>query len=110
MRYSPSQHIVTGFDPASKFEYDYNGRVVHVHRDQGSQESGVSEYFNVPAESYAPNVPVVVVDQPLRGSGVRRDEVKVHMVVKFVQKVLRKLEEAGVMGKFRQQRARRSRG
>jgi len=117
VRYSASQNVVKGYDPATEYTYDYNGCVVHVHRDAERRHSGCSEYFEVPAEKWVADVPVLVKPSaPMKKAlpNLPREAVpaKQHKVVEFVKRLLGKLDEMGIMGKFRQQRAsaRKSRG
>lgn len=121
--YSPTRNAVCGRDAATRYTYDYNGHVVHVRRSAlpadldftderrhshthvSLARSEVDEFFALPVESYVPGVPLRVSQNagrekslpPLPGKG---------KVVGFVEKVMRKLDRSGVLGKMRKRRAR----
>ncbi|KAF2832368.1 hypothetical protein CC86DRAFT_451905 [Ophiobolus disseminans] len=104
IRYSAGQNLVKGYDPPTAFAYDYNGQIVHVHRDTDElrQLSGHSDYIEVPAETWVPDVPVKLVGSEKALPDVPEKQGKaVDKVFEFVQKVLRKLDKMGIMGKFK---------
>ena len=112
---------VSGHDPATQYTYDYDGRVVHVHGSPtpSRPESRTSEYFNIPASTYNPsyNPATSTSSNPTKTEAVRNplppfpssatyaqlpdppraDAKKRRKVLVFVQKLLHKLDNLGVM-------------
>lgn len=101
---TPTAHgaYIAGYDPRTGFEYDYNGRIVHVHREATRRESRYSEYYAVDAAEYTPSAPIQVLDKDVWGD--KAEEKKRERVVRFVHKLLGKLDKVGVMAKFKAER------
>ncbi|KAF1848925.1 uncharacterized protein K460DRAFT_353853 [Cucurbitaria berberidis CBS 394.84] len=102
---------VAGYAPCLDATYDYNGRIVHVHRDAARREERFSEYYAVDAEAYstAAKLEVVDVDADGNGNGVGagppiEERKKRDRVVGFVEKLLHRLDRLGFMAKFRAER------
>lgn len=99
--------FVAGYDPSTHYTYDYNGRIMHIHRDELHREgeerlSICSEYYAVDAEEYNPNVPLLV-EPPAQ---TPMEQKKRDRVVGFVQRLLRGLEGLGIMRRLREERRR----
>ncbi|KAF2030232.1 hypothetical protein EK21DRAFT_112152 [Setomelanomma holmii] len=93
--YNPTQNAIHRHDPSIGYAYDYNGRIVHIHRSlTGSIASRTSEYVEADAAKYK------LTDKPLPPPPAA--EKKIERIVLFVRKLLHKLEEIGVLGKMRQ--------
>jgi hypothetical protein len=124
-RYWPERNHVQVYDRDTRYAYDYNGDMMHVtcspllssytdsnsnththaHTHTSPSQSEVSEYFALPVESYTAGVPFCVSQNA--GSG--RDKALPALPVKkkvvgFVEKVMRKLDGLGVLGKMRRKR------
>ncbi|KAJ4991569.1 hypothetical protein SVAN01_02950 [Stagonosporopsis vannaccii] len=145
---------VCGHDAATAYDYDYDGRTVHVHREPSSSRPGswTSEYFDIAASTYAAspdlNLSQVPSSNVMGGHGraastrssaatqraktstsrkplpplppaypsqkgyerlpepPRADAKKRRKVFTFVQKVLRKLDDLGVMKELSGRRQR----
>jgi hypothetical protein len=93
---------VKGYDPASRFQYDYDGAVVHLHREaRGRPASAHSDYYHVDAEAWSPRrqlIPKASEDDLV----IERK--KRHRAVEFVQNLLRKMDAFGYLGTLRERR------
>jgi hypothetical protein len=95
---------VKGYDTESRFKYDYDGAVVHLHRDAERPNSRHSDYYHVDVESWSPRrrlVPKASEDDLV----IERK--KRHRAVDFVQNLLRKMDAFGYLKNLREERARR---
>ncbi|KAH8723410.1 hypothetical protein GQ44DRAFT_774016 [Phaeosphaeriaceae sp. PMI808] len=108
IRYDPSTNTIAGHDARTGFSYDYNGRIVHVHRDAG-RESAVSEYHYADIVRRVP----VAMSQKSRNEGTASRQgrhrstasrqsrsgtsSKREKVVGFVKRLLRKLDGVGAL-------------
>ena len=107
-RYSPTTQThhppyIAGYDAASKFSYDYDGRVVHVHRHRdmsSTRLSAHSDYYAMDLEKYGRGVEVRLAEDEVMTTRSK----KTSSVGKFVKKVLYKLEGMGVLGRLREDR------
>ncbi|KAH7093739.1 hypothetical protein FB567DRAFT_515957 [Paraphoma chrysanthemicola] len=109
VNYNPSTNLVHGHHPNTGYAYDYNGRIIHIHQSPtASIASRTSEYYIADAREYKPNAPMKVLDKPLPPTpplqGQKRDKVE-----RFVEKVFRKLDGMGILGRMRRQREERRR-
>ncbi|KAF1937617.1 hypothetical protein EJ02DRAFT_476179 [Clathrospora elynae] len=86
---------ISGRDAATQMQYDYDGRVVHVHRSGsvGSKASRVSDYYVVDAEAYSATTPFHVMDHGKKKE--EKEEKRCNVVVRFVEKVLHKIHRLG---------------
>jgi hypothetical protein len=96
---------VRGRDASTEYEYDYDGYIVHVHRSSPSKRSDHSDYYAVDVESYHPQATLDVSDERKKDEQVAR---KHGSVLRFVEKVLCKLDGLGLMGKLREERRKNS--
>jgi hypothetical protein len=112
---------IKGYDASTRCEYDYNGRILHVHRSPSShpsyslsdtnahtsQPSIISEYYAVDVEKYNAHADVRVQDKEVVptpvATPVERGR-KRRSVVRFVEKVLWRLAGFGLMGMLRRDR------
>jgi hypothetical protein len=92
---------VRGRDASTEYEYDYDGHIVHVHRSSPSKRSDHSDYYAVDVEAYHPQATLDVSDERKKDEQVAR---KHGSVLRFVEKVLCKLDGLGLMGKLREER------
>jgi hypothetical protein len=92
---------VRGYDAPTEFEYGYDGNVLHVHRSSLSKRSDHSDYYAVDVEAYAPNAKLDVAVPEKMGE---KEKGKHGSVVRFLERVLGKLEALGLMGKLRAER------
>ncbi|KAH3976725.1 hypothetical protein HBI26_079130 [Parastagonospora nodorum] len=123
-RYWPERNHVQGHDRDTRYAYDYNGDMMHVtcrpslssytdsnshtHTHTSPSQSAVLEYFALPVESYTTGVPFCVSQNA--GSGRDKDLPALPVkgkVVGFVEKVMRKLDGLGVLGKMRRKREKK---
>ncbi|KAF2623909.1 hypothetical protein BU25DRAFT_451103 [Macroventuria anomochaeta] len=113
---------VSGYDPATNYTYDYDGRTVHVHGEStvSRPSSYTSEYFDIPVSTYNASISTyhlstsasastavarVQTERPLPRlppcaqlpEPPQQDVKKRRKVLKFVQKLLHKLDDLGVM-------------
>lgn len=108
VQYNASRNEVYGHDPKTGFAYDYNSRVVHIHKSPTtSVASATSEYYEADAMQYNPNVPLKLVDKPLPLAPGESNKRKT--VAGFVKHLLHKLDAMGILGHMRQQRERQRR-
>ncbi|UPX20144.1 uncharacterized protein EKO05_0010386 [Ascochyta rabiei] len=118
-----SRAYVSGYDPATNYAYDYDGRTMHVHGSPTPSRPGshTSEYFDISASTYRSDVGLRLVEKPLPHppQGAARlpeppcaDAKKRHGVRRFVHKLLNKLDGLGVMKDLssHQRHSRSSRG
>ncbi|PSN72249.1 hypothetical protein BS50DRAFT_658099 [Corynespora cassiicola Philippines] len=82
-----SLHI-EGFDPVTEFDYDYDGRIVHVHRQARRGSCAVSEYWAIEAGEWGRGVEVEVF-------GCR--ERVTEKIVGFIMGLMGRLEGMGVL-------------
>lgn len=115
-RYSPTtqtHHLpyIAGYDASTHFSYDYDGRIVHVHRRGGQQQQGQhdeanarlsthSDYYAMDLDKYSRGVEVRVAES----EGAASKGKKQGSVAKFVEKILVRLEGMGVLGRLREDR------
>jgi len=118
--YSPTTQThhaayVDGYDASASLSYDYDGRVVHVHRrGQGQQKqhdkssarlSAHSDYFSMDVEKYGRGVEVRMAGDEDKGDDEVGNRKKSRRSVgRFVEKVLYKLEGMGILGRLREDR------
>jgi hypothetical protein len=102
VHYNTATNTVHGHDPSTAFAYDYNGRIVHVHREAARPSSQVSEYYHVPVETYRAGAELEIVDKAL--PRLAEESKKREKAVRFVQKVLWRLDGLGILGKMRMER------
>lgn len=94
---------VKGYDKDTGIGYDYTGQVFHAHRDADTCLSPISDYFDVDVDEYSPEAELHVEDQGI--TALPAQEAKRRgSVVKFVEKVLFKLDGLGLMKKLRDER------
>ncbi|KAA8623440.1 hypothetical protein A1F94_003534 [Pyrenophora tritici-repentis] len=108
-RFSPTTQThhapyVAGYDAQTHLSYDYDGRIVHVHRSSGHEHdksaarlSAHSDYYAMDLDRYTRGIEVRVKEGDAKkknGSGVGR----------FVEKVLDKLEGMGLLDRLRRDR------
>jgi hypothetical protein len=97
---------VEGFDEDTGFAYDYDGNCFHVHRSRPSSvESQYSEYYQLDATAYSPTTALLVVEKDLPAlpsERRRRDK-----VVGFIDRVLKKLNDLGLMKKLKDDHRRK---
>lgn len=95
-----SRHVggvfVEGFDAETGFEYDYDGRVMHIHRDALPPSPTYSDYYAIDARSYESDRQLLVVDKELPPQP-HKERRKRGRVVTFIQKLLKKLDGMGLM-------------
>ncbi|KAH7082570.1 hypothetical protein BKA63DRAFT_134298 [Paraphoma chrysanthemicola] len=109
VHYNPSTNRVHGHDPNTGYAYDYNGRIVHIHHSPTSSvASRTSEYYIADVRAYKPKAPMKVLDKPLPPAPSLQVQ-KSDKIERFVEKVLRKLDGMGILGRMRQQREERRR-
>jgi hypothetical protein len=97
---------VKGYDATERLEYDYDGRLVHIHRgaDQClSPRSIRSDYYAVDVDKYSADAQPSVKDKAA-GSSPAGQGGKRNSVIRFVDKVLFKLDGMGLMKKLREER------
>ncbi|ORY08362.1 hypothetical protein BCR34DRAFT_590021 [Clohesyomyces aquaticus] len=88
-------HRLSGFDPATHFQYEYNGSIMHLHRSPDSTYSPHSDYYEMPATEYLEcGGRVRVADE---GQG---KEKKKNSVVEFILKMFRMWDSAGILRRF----------
>ncbi|PVH98018.1 hypothetical protein DM02DRAFT_657745 [Periconia macrospinosa] len=119
--------VVSGNDPATGFSYDYDGRVIHVHRDnhhhlsrrdskierlntRDSVGSSVySEYYAVDAETYETGADMLVVhiesETPNKGKAPSRKSKK---VAPFMWRLLMGFEKCGVWERFKDEKKKKT--
>jgi len=118
--YSPTTQThhaayVAGYDASASLSYDYDGRVVHVHRrGQGQQTqhdkssarlSAHSDYFSMDVEKYGRGVEVRMAGDEEEGDDEVGSRKKPRRSMgRFVGKVLYKLEGMGILGRLREDR------
>jgi len=120
-RYSPTTKThhaayVAGYDASAYLSYDYDGRVVHVHRRGQQQQHGKSsarlsahsDYFSMDLEKYSRGVEVQMAggeeDEDGDNDEVGSRKKSRRSVGKFVEKVLYKLEEMGILWRLKEDR------
>lgn len=115
MHYSAAdqQAYVSGQDPETRYKWDYNGQIMHVHGSPTPSRptSYTSEYFDVPASTYHASAPLLHVtcgskipaskskkytSKPLPDPP-HQDAKKRRSLSVFVKKILNKLDNLGVM-------------
>ncbi|KAF2683089.1 hypothetical protein K458DRAFT_405229 [Lentithecium fluviatile CBS 122367] len=94
---------VEGYDEDSRFEYDYDGVVMHIHKESSQASSQVSNYYAIGAEQYSPSRPLFVQDEDAQALP-HKERKKRSKAVKFIQTVLRKIDRLGLMKKFGEER------
>jgi hypothetical protein len=97
--YSRRSNTIHGCDPETRYQYDFNGRIVHVH---GSIISPVSEYFEIPIEDYSIKKALHITGDKALPALPSQGK-----VVGIIKKVLSKLDSSGVLGKMRKERETR---
>jgi hypothetical protein len=94
---------IEGYDFATHYQYDYDGSIMHLHRESSRPSSCCSEYYTLDAERYSPLRPFVSLGDGDVLSGVGR---KRRRAREFIQGLLRRIEGSGLMRKFREERVR----
>ena len=97
---------VEGYDHESRFRYDYNGDILHLHRDSSRASSAHSDYYRLDAEQYSPLRPFSLQGHRSTPSLHSKEKRKRHRAVDFIQAVLRKIEGMGLMRRFREDRVK----
>jgi hypothetical protein len=95
---------VEGYDPATAFEYDYDGTTMHLHKDSSRTSSQHSAYYSIHAENYSPNVPFfdpAATDTQVLPSTERKKRQK---AVTFIQTILQRFDKTGLMKRFKEDR------
>ncbi|KAF2871518.1 hypothetical protein BDV95DRAFT_606955 [Massariosphaeria phaeospora] len=108
---APGGVYVEGYDPETAFTYDYDGRIMHIHRDprpssdSSTASSAYSDYYALDAQAYqGAHMRMRIVDKELPPTPrERRKRVK---VVRFIHRVVGKLEALGLMGRLKEERRR----
>jgi hypothetical protein len=98
---TPKPGYVRGYDASCEYEYDYDRKIVHVHRSPPSKRSGHSDYYAVDVNDYHPDAELVVVVPETASGEVKR---KHGNVIRFVEKMLRRLDGFGIMWKLKAER------
>ncbi|KAF1358533.1 hypothetical protein EJ07DRAFT_179750 [Lizonia empirigonia] len=105
---NPAPHAyVSGYDPATHYAYGYDGRIVHVHGSPTPSRPGsyTSEYIDVSAAGCrrsSDSVKVETAFPALQGARGGPKVAKRRRVMRFVQKLLGRLEGLGVGGEVRE--------
>jgi hypothetical protein len=97
---------VSGYDPSTQFQYDYDGTVMHIHRDSSRPSSAYSDYYSLDAERYSPFRLLVSQDDGNIPSLHSKERRKLRRAMEFIQTVLRKIEGLGLMRRFREDRVK----
>lgn len=99
---------VEGYDAATRFAYDYDGSIMHLHREGSRASECHSDYWAVDAEQYNPRVPLVIKDDEEQYM-LARERRKRGRAVGFIQGVLSRVEGLGMMKRFREEKRKASR-
>ncbi|KAF2634497.1 hypothetical protein P280DRAFT_524055 [Massarina eburnea CBS 473.64] len=100
--------VVAGIDPETGFEYDYDGRIIHIHRGghnrdiyaktlNDSRSSVYSEYYHVDAQTYDPSATLTVDGGVNAGMDGPKEKRRSQKMVTFIREVFRKIEGMGWM-------------
>ncbi|KAF2260040.1 hypothetical protein CC78DRAFT_40383 [Lojkania enalia] len=97
---------IEGYDLETAIQYDYDGEILHLHRDDKRPRSSsrLSDYYAVDAREYETRKGVRVVDKELPPTPAEKRRSK---VVRLVCRLLRKIEGLGLLGKFGGQQGER---
>lgn len=106
--------LVTGTDRVTGFEYDYNGRIVHVHRDnsrpttragrgyaQSDAASTISEYYALDADNYETGIDILVREEEATGG----EKKKRKKVTQFIKRLVNRFDSGGIFKKFKEWKA-----
>lgn len=90
---------VKGYDKDTGFSYDYDGRVIHIHKDSRRPSSNYSDYYALDAERYSADDPFVVVDKDL--PPLPRERRRREKLVGFIGMIMKKLKDLGILNRLR---------
>lgn len=99
---------VEGFDPDTGFQYDYDGKTMHVHKDGSRPSSRHSDYYALDAENFDSNAPVLVVDKDL--PSIPQERKRRDKVVNFIIKVFKRLSDLGILNRIKEDHRRKMEG
>ncbi|CAI6342438.1 unnamed protein product [Periconia digitata] len=94
--------FVSGTDRASGFDYDYDGRVMHVHRNaRRGSSSTISDYYELDAKKYEPGADVIArSDEDTDDQAPKNKQQK---EVDFIRTLIQKFDNHNIWKRFKEE-------